>query len=365
MQRTPTDASSLTIADVHLGKSPTRKAGLRRLRQEWRYGSALAERIQAFRPEIVLSANAPLGVQRAALKAAHLAGGRFVFWMQDVHSVAIRNVVRRRSRLVGSVAAVWFGRLERELATNSDAVVAISPTFLSVLDSWHLDASRIQIIPNWAPIPIDTPSGGRWRQEHGLIAESPVVLYAGTLGRKHDPMVLLHLARSMPNVQVVVAAEGTGADWLMEHRGDMPNLRVLPIQPAESLDDMLDSSDVLLALLEADAGDFSVPSKVLTYLAAGKPIVASIPPSNPAATVIAEANGGIVVDPGDATALIAAVRTLLADRELANRASSSGGAYARHAFAIGPIADRFQAVFEGLRRHTANPSHNSTTEARL
>ena len=119
-------------------------------------------------------------------------------------------------------------------------------------------------------------------------------LYSGTLGFKHDPSLLLELARWARDNDAVVAvvSEGPGADWLATHGADEPGLRLLPYQPYERLPEVLASADVLVALLEPDAGSFSVPSKVLTYLCAGRPLLVSVSRDNLAARVVERSGGG-------------------------------------------------------------------------
>ena len=68
---------------------------------------------------------------------------------------------------------------------------------------------------------------------------------------------------------VLVVSESVGVDWIEDQRTEsepLANLRVLPFQPFEELPNVLGAADVLIALLEGDAGEFSVPSKVLSYL---------------------------------------------------------------------------------------------------
>ena len=115
---------------------------------------------------------------------------------------------------------------------------------------------------------------------------------------------------------------------------------------------MLASADVLVALLETDAGAFSVPSKVLTYLSAGRPILAAIPAVNRAARTIADAGAGIVVEPGDRGALVNAAQRLASDDALRGACAAAWRRYADTAFDIEAITDRFEAVLS--RR--ANPS---------
>ncbi len=77
----------------------------------------------------------------------------------------------------------------------------------------------------------------------------------------------------------MVVASGVSVDKLRaeSERSPRHNLTVLPLQPAVDLPLVLGSADVLVALLESDAAEFSVPSKLLSYLCAGRPVLASRP----------------------------------------------------------------------------------------
>jgi colanic acid biosynthesis glycosyl transferase WcaI len=114
------------------------------------------------------------------------------------------------------------------------------------------------------------------------------------------------------------------------------------------------TADVLIALLERDASEFSEPSKILTYLAAGRPILAAIPKTNQAAKTILEAGAGIVVDPDDTAGLVAGARKLLDDEAARLDASRRGHEYARRRFDIDRITERFERILAGsLRRGAA------------
>jgi colanic acid biosynthesis glycosyl transferase WcaI len=71
------------------------------------------------------------------------------------------------------------------------------------------------------------------------------------------------------------------------------------------------------------------PSKVLTLLAAGKPVVASVSAGSEVARVIAESGAGLVIAPEDADALVSAVERIRRDHALRDSMSQAGRAYAR------------------------------------
>jgi glycosyltransferase involved in cell wall biosynthesis len=351
LERTDVDPLGLEFGAVELAQPFAKYHVVRRVRDERQTARGLARRVRDFRPDAVLSVG-PLIVQTELLRASHALGASFVFWQQDVMSVAARRVVGRRSRLVGAVAESAVAQLERRLLQRSDAVVVISEDFLPQLRRWNVAESRVSVIENWAPLDElpQVPRENAWAREHGLDGQ-PVFLYSGTLGFKHDPSLLLELARwaGRRDALVVVVSEGPGSDWLAEHGGGEPALRLLPFEPHERLPEVLASADVLVALLEPEAGAFSVPSKILTYLCAARPLLVSVPADNLGARVVELSGGGMVVRPGDSTAFLAAAEKLLEDEPLREELARRARAYAEKAFDIDAAASRFEEVLERAR----------------
>lgn len=335
-------ANGLDIVPVGLHEPLRTRAGVGRLLQERRYGRALARNVEGFRADVVLSVPSSLDGQAAALAAARRASSAFVYWLQDIYSEAIARLLGRRLRVAARLAAWRFASLEGRLLREADAIITISEDFRPYLEAWRVRGDRIHVQPNWAPLREVTPGArdNAWARDHGVVGRHTFV-YSGTLGRKHDPSLLTAVAEALPDAMVVVVAEGTGVERLRDARRS--NLKVLPLQPASALESVLAAGDVLVALLGADAGVFSVPSKVLTYLTAGRPILAAIPLDNQAAATIREAGAGLVVDPTDRAGFVEAARALFADP---GDAGAAGRAYAERHFAIDPIADCFEAVLE-------------------
>jgi glycosyltransferase involved in cell wall biosynthesis len=143
-------------------------------------------------------------------------------------------------------------------------------------------------------------------------------------------------------------------------------VKILGYQDADHFSDVLASADLLIALLEPDAANFSVPSKVLSYLSAGRPIIALVPEGNPAALDVLAA-GGCVAPPTSAGAAHAA--GWLAGIENDPAALQALGRRARvlaeERFDIVRIGDEFeQILFEAVGgdvtplRRTAMSRHN-------
>jgi len=286
---------------------------------------------------------------------------RWLFWHQDIYSLAIgAEAARRLPTPLAAVARRAVERMEARQVTGADGVVAITEAMTAQYRKWGLSVPQAQVIPNWAPIDDITPTfrDNAWAAEHDLPGRALRLLYAGTLGRKHNPMLLLEMLDGLRERGVeavlVVASEGEGADDLAAAANGRADVRLLGYQPAERFSEVLSSADAVVALLEPEAGKFSVPSKVLSYLSAGRPIVALMPADNPAADDV-RAAGGFVGDPSSVGAAGAAqwlVRTAK-DPAALEGIGLRARALAEQRFDIVRIADRFEAAFEraaGLAR---------------
>ena len=353
LARRPDDAPGFQPDPVRTRPVQKRRSSLvglvARQRAERDYGIAAAERVRAFRPDVLLVGNTPLDALPAIQRAARDVGARVVNWLQDVLSVGTRAVMRGKLPVVGDWVGRVYERREGALLRDADGVVVITDDFRPLLERWSVPGAAVHTVENWAPLE-GLPAGPQdnaWSRAQGLAGER-VVLYSGTLGMKHNPSLLARLADELaqtdPAARVVVVSSGAGADWLCEHA---PRVTVLPFQPFEALPAVFATATVLTAILEADASAVSVPSKVLAYLCAARPILLSVPPDNLAARIVAREGAGRIVPPGDAGAYARAGAALLADADAHAAMGAAGRAYAERTFDVARIAERFEGILGG------------------
>ena len=329
---------------------------IRRRFQEAEYGRAAAAAIAAFVPDVVISSTTPIDSQLAISAYCRSRKAPLVYWLQDVVSVAMARILPTKIPLAGALIARYYRHLEAGILRDSHAVVAIAEPFVDIAVAMGVARERCHVIENWAPLDVITPQPrcNAWSEEHGL-ADKRVLLYSGTLGFKHNPSLFERLAthfRGQTDVRIVVVSEGPGVEWLKGRKAEagLDNLLLLPYQAFERVPEVLAGGDVLLAILEEDAGVFSVPSKILSYLCAGRPIQLSVPLSNLAAATVVCADAGRVAAPRDVDRLVADVDALLADPGERKRLGAQARAYAERTFDIEMIADRFEAILRDSLR---------------
>jgi colanic acid biosynthesis glycosyl transferase WcaI len=160
-----------------------------------------------------------------------------------------------------------------------------------------------------------------FRIKHHLSPDDFVLLYSGSMGLKQGLTNIVEAAQLLRD-------ECPFVKWILVGDGElMPTLRtliakhdlaeqvsILPLQPKAEMSAMFSSADVLLLNQLSNMKDTVIPSKLLTYMAAGRTVLAAVNESSQAATLLRESQGGIIVVPESPTALATAVNQLQADR---------------------------------------------------
>ena len=365
------DRSNLTIEPVKISLEFKKHSVLSRIFADRAYGIAVSARVRQFLPDIVLSANTPLDAQKLLLRAARNVHAKFVFWLQDLLSIGVEFALRKKRVPLAGYAGRFYRRLEQQLLRTSDAIVSIAPEFHDIIQKWRIETSKTFVIENWAPLDevIPGPRNNPWAQEQGLVGKF-CFMYSGTLGMKHNPELLLQLAKHFQgreNVVIVVIAQGAGADWLREnaHQVRPGALLLLPFQPYHRLSEVLASSDVLISLLDPQCGAFAVPSKTLAYLCAGRPLLVSAPECNLAARIVQRASAGESVTPDRPRGLIEAAERMLQSESLRHGYAANARRYAENTFQIEEITQRFLEVFQfALGTPAAHPVVITRAQAR-
>jgi glycosyltransferase involved in cell wall biosynthesis len=356
LARRADDPGGFDIRGIGLSQTIPKTSFVLRLRLEWQYGPKLVEACEAFRPEVVISANTPSIPQARLARWCARTGVPLISWVQDIYGLAAYRLLSQKMPVIGHAVGKYFIHLDQYSARKSQAIVVISEDFRDVLSRWGIDQARVHVIHNWAPLE-DMPMRPRendWSRKHGL-GEGARLIYSGTLAMKHNPRLLLELGRMLERErtgELIVVSEGPGVEWLRGEaaKENLATIRCLGFQPFEVLPDVLGSADILVAILESDAGVFSVPSKVLSYFCAGRATLLAVPRENLAAKIVEKCGAGLVVEPADTAGFCDAAKKLIASRELREKAAHAARHYAESHFDIKRIGDHFDEILGDASR---------------
>lgn len=341
---------SVLFEPIGVGSEIAKLRFRKRLLQELRFGVDLARQVRRLRPDVVMVANVPIPTLAIFALAMMVFRTRWVLWHQDVQAVAIRSFAGNQLSSSFRVVAAVIEVAERWCAHRAAAVVVIADGFLGVHERWGT-ANKALVIPNWAPLDEIVPVERHnvWSRSNG-VDDQVTILYSGTLGLKHNPALLPALARAVIDggqpVRLVVVNEGPAVEIVRREaeRLDVP-LTLLPFQPYEQLSQVLGSGDVLVVLLEKDAGVFSVPSKTLSYLCAGRPVLGLMPAENAAADMIAKVGGCVLPPTVDSLSEGARfIAEAVTDRDHWSSLGRQSREFAEESFALSAVGDRFEGL---------------------
>jgi glycosyltransferase involved in cell wall biosynthesis len=305
---------------------PGRTTPAHRLAHEASFAArVLAQRVG--RPDVVLAVSPPLFGAAAAAGLARRAGVPFGLVVQDLYSEGVRELGSAGGGPAGAV-----DRVEGAVVRSADLVLTIHDRFADRLRTrLGVDPDRVRIVGNWAQVPTAARPRAEQRAELGWTAET-VVLHAGNMGAKQGLETVVEAARAADRdalpVRYVLLGDGNQRPALQRLAAGVRRLEFLPPADQQAYAEILNAADVLLVCEKPGVAEMSLPSKLTSYCAAGRPIVAATGADGATATVVTASGAGTVVPPGDPDAVNRAVRELAADPTTAARLAQAGLRYA-------------------------------------
>ena len=295
--------------------------------------SAVVNSLLLRKIDVVVGGSAPVfGFMIMLL--GRLKGAKYLYYIADLLPEAIVT-----AGLMSQGWLYWILKAQDTwLCRRADFITTLSDSLREGIEARGVDPGKIRVIPFWLdgrkvhPGDRDNP----WRRQHGIAKEAFVALFAGTIGYVSGAEMLVEVARLLSDrkdVLLLVVGEGPVKDALQVKAAEakLTNMRLLPFQPAAVLNDMQATADVGLVTLLPEAGEHSVPSKLLGYLAAGRPVIASVQANSPTAETIRQGRCGVVVGPQDPAAMAEAIRHAADHRvELTEMGANAREHFLRH-----------------------------------
>jgi len=344
---------------------PNRKAYERMLNYSSFCLSAASTGMFLSRPDVVIATSPQLLVGLSGWWLARWKRVPFVFEVRDLwpESLAAVGMGDDNSLLHRTLA-----RIAGFLYRRSDRVVVVTPAFEDYLvEHWHVPREKISVVENgvetdlFAPQPFPGAAASGLRSELG-VEEKFVVSYIGTMGMAHGLETIIAAAAQLrdtnPEIAFLMLGEGAAKESvvaLARERG-LNNLQFVDQQAREKIPAYICASDVCLVLLKkTDLFKTVIPTKMLEFMSCARPVILGV--DGQARAILEEAGGGVVIEPGNADALVNAIRSLAADRGAARILGENGRAHIVRKFSRGQTAAKYIRELEHLlnlpERHSA------------
>jgi colanic acid biosynthesis glycosyl transferase WcaI len=302
--------------------------------------------------DVIYCACPPPTLALTAYWLARLKGVPYVIKLTDLASdAALATGIVQKNGLVIRLAR----RFERFVYQKTAAVVCLCQGFIDKLAEMGITPSKLHLISDWADTENVRPfeDVNTFRKRNEIPDGKFLVLHTGNMGKKQGLMTAVdaaQLTREKPEILWLLVGQGEERELIEGEirRRELSNIRLLPLQPVESLSEMYSAADVLLLSQKAAVKDAVIPSKLLTYMSSGRPLVAAVNERSETARLIDRADCGLVVSPEDPAALMAAVLALQQDASLLVRRGENGRAYAVEHFTKRRILEEYDRFFKVL-----------------
>ena len=259
------------------------------------------------RKDVIYCYHPPLTIGIAAVLISKIRRIPLVYDIQDMwpDSLSVTGMINNEKLL--SV----IGKLSLWVYNSADHLVVLSPGFKTLLEQRGIDDRKITVIPNWCDESALTPINER-------IIDYPEgfnIVFAGNLGKAQSLSTIMDAAEILKtqgsSINFTIIGNGVELEnikFLAQHR-KLDNVFFIPQMPMKDVISYLKASDALLVHLKKDPlFKITIPSKTQAYMFVGKPILMGV--EGDAATIITEANAGLVFEPESAISLVEAAVAL-------------------------------------------------------
>ncbi len=303
-------------------------------------------------PDVVLGVIPSLsGGVIARLDAARARAGYGVIVQDLVSAAASQSGIRG-----GSGVAAATRHIESWALARATVVAPVAEAFRPGLVALGVPAERVVVLPNWTHLADATSDRADVRRRLGWPPDEWVALHAGNMGLKQDLDQVLQAGRiadrdGLP-VRLVLMGDGSQRQSLMDRSTGIERVEFRAFVPAEELPDVLAAADVLLLTERSSVRDMSLPSKLTSYFAAGRPVVAAVRDDGASAEEIRRAGAGVTAPPGDAAALMHGIMGVRERSDQGRELGDAGRRYARSMLGETTSFDRADTIVDRVLART-------------
>lgn len=294
----------------------------------------------------------PITAALPAVLLRRLKRAPLLMWILDLWPDTLSAIgVVKSPRLLKAVEA-----LVRFIYKRCDRILVQSRAFEPKVTKVAGRGDTIRYFPGWAESIFDgsgaivTPAA-----ELEPYRDNFKVLFAGNIGEAQDfPAILdaVEILRDRPGLRWIIVGDGRAAPYVREEisrRGLHDRIIFMGRYPLERMPSFFIGADALLVTLRKEPiWSMTIPGKVQSYLAAGKPLLAML--DGEGGRVVEEAKAGLVAPAGDSRALADNVARLMA-MDAAKRVAMGrrGQAFGKREFDRGDLVNAFEGWIEECR----------------
>ena len=274
--------------------------------------TAMARVLLRKRPDVLLVVSPPLGLALPAILLCKIWNRPYVFDVMDLQPDAAADL-----GMLPDWAIALLYRVEAAAYRHAELVTTLTVSMREKILGKGIPEAKVKLVEprmDDSLCRLSREEGATFRERYNLNGDF-LVTHSGNMGVKQGLDVVLDAAalnREDKSTLFLLVGDGADRERIQRRASEMnlSNVRFLPILREEDFRGLLAASGICLVIQQQSVSEIAFPSKIVTYLAAGRPIIASVNPDCEVARVVRKSLGGVVVSAEDSVALVTAIREL-------------------------------------------------------
>ena len=254
--------------------------------------------------DVIFFSLSPLAEGIPAVLLKKLKKASLVFWVQDLWPESLSASKVFLNPFLHDIIRKIISRIYN----SCDRILVQSRSFAPFINKMGVAQERISYFPNFAEDFYQPLEPGPDAPERKVLPRGFIVMFAGNIGASQDFPTIISAAEKLkehPQINWVIIGEGRMLRWAQEEvsaRNLSRNVIFLGKHPAQMMPRYFALADVLLVTLkDEEIFKLTIPSKLQSYLACAKPVIASL--AGEGARIIEESRAGFSCRPEDPSML--------------------------------------------------------------
>jgi len=302
--------------------------------------------------DIIITSNPALQTGMPFLIMSKMKSAKKIFSIHDFYpDIGIHLGIFKNKRIIKLVEFIELKCFEK-----ADAIRVLSESFIPLVNRYQKFNNKVFLIYDWVDADFlrPLPKNNEFSRRNKLV-DSFNVLYAGNLGYSQGLDIVLKAAKLIEkerDIRFIIVGDGPEKQKLVQIRKDMnlENVLFFPFQPRDFLPSVIATGDLLLVCLKKGMSFTSLPSKIYTILACGRPIIGCLDEGSDSWNLIMKAKAGICIEPENPIKLAESILELKDNRNLLYDFGMKGRNYCETYHSVAAAAERFEELFLNLLR---------------
>lgn len=301
--------------------------------------------------DIVMASTAPpVVVGLAAAVGAKATGADFFYHCMDIHPEIGRISGEFSHPLVFNILRM----LDDISCRIAKRVIVLSEDMRkSLLERPGYGQDNIQIINNFS-----MPGHDDFVTVDPKLLKSPGtfrVIFAGNIGRFQGLETFIDAMQQLahrPGIEMVFVGEGSALNHLRERAGDAENIKFLPHQPVIIARKMIADADLGIVCLTREIYRYAYPSKTMTYLEEGCPLLVSAERESELVRFVESSNVGKWAQPGDPQSIADVVESIYLDSRHHEQMKKAAKQVSKEMFSEDSVMEKWNLLVKSADRKT-------------